>query len=282
MKIICAIVLSISAPVCTVTANEPLSVISWNVESGGADPATISKQLAELGRYDAITLQEVDPRDANRYGQTIRRAYGKQYRYVLSNTGQSDRVLLAYDSARLTLESVTELFEYGGHRLNDWNHRSPLVAVLRDTKSNQRFAVVAVHLARGNEKLRTEQARGLAKWATDNPLPVLAIGDFNMDYDFQSKQGNDAFRAFLAAPVLQWVQPKPLIDTNWADRDGDRIDDYPDSLLDFAWVAGSAKQWKPEAVVVVRENDFPDNDRTSDHRPVRLLVTPAPVAVGGQ
>jgi hypothetical protein len=130
--------------------------------------------------------------------------------------------------------------------------------------------------------LRTEQARGLAKWATDNPLPVLAIGDFNMDYDFQSKQGNDAFRAFLAAPVLQWVQPTPLIDTNWADRDGDRIDDYPDSLLDFAWVAGSAKQWQPEAVVVVRENDFPDNDRTSDHRPVKLLVTPAPVAVDGQ
>ncbi len=186
MKFLAVLALSASTLISTAIGAESLSVISWNVESGGADPATISRQLAELGQYDAFTLQEVHPRDADRYGQAIRAAYGKQYRYVVSNTGQSDRVLVAYDSARLTLESVTELFEYGGQRLNDWNHRSPLVAVFRDTQSNQRFALVAVHLARGNEKLRTEQARGLAKWAADIRLPVLAIGDFNIDYDFHS------------------------------------------------------------------------------------------------
>jgi hypothetical protein len=95
-----------------------------------------------------------------------------------------------------------------------------------------------------------------------------------MDYDFQTQKGNEAFQVFLAAPNLQWVKPAELIDTNWADPDGDGKDNFPDSVLDFAWVAGSAKQWMPEAVVVVRENDFPDDDRTSDHRPVKLLVTP--------
>ncbi len=73
-----------------------------------------------------------------------------------------------------------------------------------------------------------------------------------MDYDFHTQQGNEAFQAFLAAPVLQWVKPATLVDTNWADRNGDGRDDYPDSLLDFAWVAGPAKEWTAEAVVVVQ------------------------------
>ena len=125
-------------------------------------------------------------------------------------------------------------------------------------------------------ELRTEQARGLAQWAADVRLPVIAIGDFNMDYDFHAQQGNEAFQVFLAAPVLKWVKPAKLVDTNWADRDRNGQDDYPDSLLDFAWVAGPAKEWTAEAVVVVREGDFPDDAKTSDHRPMTLRVTPTP------
>jgi endonuclease/exonuclease/phosphatase family metal-dependent hydrolase len=258
----------------TATGIEPLRVISWNVESGGSDPATIAKQLAELGRHDVFALQEVHPRDADRYGQAIRSAYGRQYRYLFSHTGRSDRLLIAFDSERLVLENITELFQQGSHRLNDWQHRSPFVATFRDTKSNQRFAFITVHLARGNAELRTEQARGLAEWVTDVRLPIIAIGDFNMDYDFHTQQGNEAFKVFVAAPILKWVKPAKLVDTNWADSDRDGKDDYPDSLLDFAWVAGPAREWTAEAVVVVREGDFPDNAKTSDHRPLTLRVAP--------
>ena len=42
---------------------DDISVLSWNVESGGADPEIIAKQLQELGKYDAYCLQEVSPRD---------------------------------------------------------------------------------------------------------------------------------------------------------------------------------------------------------------------------
>jgi endonuclease/exonuclease/phosphatase family metal-dependent hydrolase len=223
-----------------------------------------------------FALQEVHPQDADRYGQAIRTAYGKQFRYLFSHTGRSDRLLLAFDSGRLVLESIAELFQHGSHRLNDWQHRSPLVATFRDTKSNERFAVVTVHLARGNAGLRTEQARGLAEWAADVQLPVIAIGDFNMDYCIRTQQGNEAFQVFVAAPILKWVKPATLEDTNWSDSNRDGQDDYPDSLLDFAWVAGPAKNWTPEAVVVVREGDFPDDAKTSDHRPVTLSITPTP------
>jgi hypothetical protein len=43
------------------SAPASLRVVSWNIESGGNDAATISRQLAELGPYDVFALQEVRP-----------------------------------------------------------------------------------------------------------------------------------------------------------------------------------------------------------------------------
>lgn len=81
MKTFAALVITASVLVSTATGTEPLHVISWHVASDAASPATIAKQLAELGRHDVFALQEVHPQDADRYGQAIRTAYGKQYRY---------------------------------------------------------------------------------------------------------------------------------------------------------------------------------------------------------
>ena len=97
-----------------------------------------------------------------------------------------------------------------------------------------------------------------------------------MDYDFPTQKGNKAFDEFLTDDVWEWVKPDPLIDTNWCDRDGDGLDDYPDSMLDFAFVAGTARDWNAESRVIVRPSDFPDDKHTADHRPVELTVTPQP------
>lgn len=161
---------------------------------------------------------------------------------------------------------------HDGHLLNDWRHRSPLVARFRGKQSGVKFLFVTVHLARGNAKLRTEQARGLREWAWDQQLPVVAIGDFNMDYDFATGQGNEAFAELQEGEVWEWVRPAELIDTNWSDDNG--TDRYPDSMLDFdfAFVAGAASAWDCECHVIVRPGDFPDDERTADYRPVELTV----------
>ena len=130
------------------------------------------------------------------------------------------------------------------------------------------------HLARGNAELRKMQAIGLREWARDQDAPLVSIGDFNMDFDFRTERGNDAFPEMIRDSIWTWVRPKELVDTNWADRGKDGVDDYPDSMLDFAFVAGPAKTWTPECVVVVRPSDFPDDDKTSDHRPIRLTLKP--------
>ena len=104
------------------------------------------------------------------------------------------------------------------------------------------FIVVLNHLARGNAELRREQARALRLWVAAQNAPVLAIGDYNFDYDFPTGKGNEAFEEFLSDDTWQWVEPAKLVDTNWSDRDEDGVDDYPDSCLDFMFVSGKAKE----------------------------------------
>ena len=73
-------------------------------------------------------------------------------------------------------------------------------------------------------------------------------------------QGNAAFDEFLSDGVWQWVRPKPLVDTQWSDRDG--VDAYPESCLDIVFVAGAAKEWECQSRVIVRDGDFPDDEMT--------------------
>jgi hypothetical protein len=129
-------------------------------------------------------------------------------------------------------------------------------------------------LARGNEDVRLMQAQGLVEWARDQSLPIIAISGFNFDYDFHTQNGNEAFKAFMRDGIFEWVKPETLIDTNWADFNHDGNDDFPDSRLDLAFVAGPAKEWGMQCEVVVLEGDFPDGEKRSDHRPIRLAIVP--------
>lgn len=250
---------------------EPLRVLSWNVESEGADPAIVGAQLAELGRYDAYCLQEVAPSDVGRYAYAIRDAHGKAYRYIISSLGGTDRLVIAFDAERLDLIESRELFRHGEYVLNNFRYRGPLVLAFRDATTGKRFYLMTVHLARGNAAERKEQAIGLREWAKSLRAPVIGIGDFNFDFDIPTERGNESFAEFTAeGSPWRWAKPDKLVDTNWDDRDGDGRDNYPDSMLDFAFTAGDNVTATSE--VIVREGDFPDTHATSDHRPLKLTV----------
>jgi endonuclease/exonuclease/phosphatase family metal-dependent hydrolase len=192
---------------------------------------------------------------------------------VNSKTGGSDRLQVIFNGSRFELLQQRELDHYGEYELNNGTHRSPLFVRLRDRNSDTEFIVMTNHLARGNADLRTKQAVGMREWARDQNVAIINIGDFNMDYDFPSEKGNDAFVEMLRDGVWQWARPTEFIDTNWFDPDGDGNDNYPDSMLDFAFVAGPAKDWSPVCKVIIRESDFPDDGTTSDHRPIELRLT---------
>lgn len=245
-----------------------LTILFWNVESGGADPQVIARQLAEMPRYDIYAFSEVNPGEFS----TIVGALGIEYFSNLGNTGNQDRLAIAFRNDRLEFRDWYEIEQYQQWVINPGNHRSPLVYELHDLRSNQDFSVMVNHLARGNAQVRETQAAGLREWARAQVKPVLAVGDFNFDYDFHTAQGNPAMTLFLQDEIWTWVRPEPLIDSNWADRNGDGIDDYPDSLLDLAFVSKLAQGWPTKCEIIVRPNDFPDDRTTSDHRPGLLRI----------
>lgn len=249
-----------------------ISLLAWNVESGGADPSVIAEQLKHLGGYDVYALSEVSPDDFEIHAAAL----GSNYQSIESKTGRSDRLQILFNTDRFELVRKQEMDHYRDYILNNETrtHRSPLMVHLRQRDTGVEFLVVANHLARGNEDLREKQAIGLREWARDQTLPTITIGDFNFDYDFPTEKGNEAFVEMMRDNVWLWVQPEEFIDTNWADSDGDGNDNYPHSMLDFAFVAGPAKTWNPTCRVIVRDGDFPDTQQTSDHRPVELIVTP--------
>ena len=259
---------SLSAAKNKSKTTQNLAIIAWNVESWKNEPNVIASQLTELSGYDIYCLSEVSARNFDKYLNALPDGYVS----VSSKTGRTDRLQIIFNSNRFELLQQKELHDHEEHKLNNGTHRSPLFVRLMDKGTNTEFVVMTNHLARHNNALRKQQAIGLREWGRSQNVPIVNVGDFNMDYDFHTKQGNSAFPEIVRDNVWTWVQPQELIDTNWYDPDKDGKDNFPDSMLDFAFVAGAAKDWNPVCKVIVREGDFPDDDTTSDHRPIELIL----------
>jgi hypothetical protein len=286
--------LMLTAPVIA----DEFRILAWNVESNRpdsppvSDAVVISTELSDmLGKPETaaqiVALTEVEPKEFEIYRAAVAKGFGKQVDFVTSATGgfrESDSMMLIVDATRFEIESAVELHRFGGIRGNfnnaedasapeygRYRARSPLAVRIVDKTSSTPFWVIVNHLARGEAELRTDQARMLVRWAEKIGEPAIAAGDYNFDFDFKTQKGNPGFDAMISGGVWSWVKPDPLIDSNWSDdrRITDRrVDRYPDSILDFMFVANEAKGWNPESSVVVRPGDFPDNDKTSDHRPI--------------
>jgi endonuclease/exonuclease/phosphatase family metal-dependent hydrolase len=224
------------------------------------------------------------------YQQAIADGLGGRVDFVTSASGgfrDSDSLLVVVDADRFTIEDVIELHRYRGIAANfnvmdetSFEHgalraRSPLAVRLRERDGQRTFWVIANHLARGEADLRIDQARLLRQWAEDHDGAIVAVGDFNFDWDIPTRRGNAAFDAMLEGDVWEWLEPESLVDTNWTnDRQNPGHDRYPDSILDFVFVAKAARDWRGESRVVVRPGDFPDDETTSDHRPVLATLRP--------
>jgi hypothetical protein len=284
---------------------EPFRLLVWNVESNrpGAsqvsDPRVVASRLESLASDPAtasavVVLSEVDPATVPAYREAFSKGSGSEFEAHLSASGgfrDSDSLLVLVDSRRFTVDETREIHRYAGIAGNmvvtegegdpgSLRARSPLAVRLVDRTDGRALWLVAVHLARGEESLRTDQARMLCRWASDQNEPVILAGDCNFDFEFGTRRGNEAWRVVAESGVWTWLEPDPLVDTNWADDraapSGVRRDRYPDSILDFIFVANAAKSWSGESDVIVIPGDFPDDHTTSDHRPLTAIFRPEP------
>lgn len=310
-----ALLLSLQS--CTQAAE--IKVLSWNVESDRPnadtnDPAEISAQLEALqnqrGPYDLIALTEVRSTSSDAYESAVE-VNGIEYRAFTSRTGDTDRMMLLVRADRFEVvgNRATELQNDGRRGRNAITFpggasRRPFLVRLRDSQNNDlEFIFMVNHLTRGNQQVRRRQAEGLREWARIQTVPVIAAGDYNFDFDFRNLTGNRSMAIFSrrdasdgGAFVWSWIIPgaefevegdsdssrrvtllAQLIDTNWAGNNGQ--DRFRDSMLDFIFVAQGARDWGAKSTVIVRENDFPDDNRSSDHRPVEAMLDPQGEAV---
>lgn len=254
-----------------------LRVVGWNVESGDSSPATIAQRIANEEAVDIWGLSEVPDADtARQYETAAEVGENADFQTIVGTTGDRDRLVVLYNANRLKRIAVEEL-----HSMNIGGRvRAPLVVTFEGRTTGKRFLFMVNHLYRSRATRRHEQARKLNQWARNQPLPVIAVGDYNFDWHYQSgdRDRDRGYDLLTEGGVFTWVRPDRLIPTNASGHQ---------SVLDFVFVCGDAAGWTFESTILEEEGDFPDDDRKSDHRPVdaifRLETTsPEPPMTGDE
>lgn len=246
-----------------VAAGQTFQAVSWNVESGGANPDTIGTIMAQSRDVDIWGISEALAGWAQGFADSAAVGEGATYDVIIGTTGGADRLLIIYDSERFEVLGSEELADINiGGRV-----RAPLVAHFRDTESDHEFLFMVNHLYRSRPDRRHDQSRMLNAWSADQTLPVIAVGDYNYDWEVADGDADhdDGYDLLTAANVLVWVRPATLRRTQCSAEDtGCRFD----SVLDFVFVAHQPAGWTSESVILTRAGDFPDDNFTSDHRRV--------------
>ena len=262
-----ALVLVFAAP--PLAAQDTIRVATWNLESGGADELVLSDQLAAIEGIDVWGFSEVSPDAGPTLEVGAELGGAADFEWIMSRTGGGDRLMIAFDAELLELLDTMELDSINSPALN---HRSPLVARFRIRDSGLVFLFVVNHFARRDARLRLEQANRFKAWVRAQTDPVVAVGDYNLDWVPPDGASRDAaFDELLGGDVLRWVRPADLVRTQCTvtPEGGCRFD----SILDFVLLGGRASCWSGLSRILVRPGDFPHDETTSDHRPVVADLT---------
>ncbi|HAC65479.1 MAG TPA: hypothetical protein DCF68_18600 [Cyanothece sp. UBA12306] len=138
-----------------------------------------------------------------------------------------------------------------------------MVAHFRFRSDETEFLFMVNHLYRSSASGRLEQAILLNDWAAQQNLPIIAIGDYNFDWNISSETGNESFAAFVEPETYRWIKPTNLITTICGFN----------SILDFTFTVNEASNWPGFSEVLYEADYCPDNNQRSDHRPVLARFT---------
>ena len=240
---------------------EQIRVIAFNVEGGykaDAELETIANVVKHFSPADLWGFSEVTKEV---WPERLTEATGPSRKFVLGTTSDN-RLLAVYDSRKFTLIRHYEL----SHLQFTDNGRAPLILHLRLDATGTEFLFTVNHFHRRGKDKRNQQARGLNIWASEQTLPIIAVGDFNFDWNIPPTlpYRDRGYDLMITDDAFAWVRPDVLIKTQCSKK-------Y-NSILDFAFVANDAKNWPRESRVLLAEDDCIDNEKTSDHRPIELTI----------
>lgn len=251
-------------------ANDPITVAGWNTGLDDADVATVAQRIANFDGVDLWGLAEVNRTNAvPALEQAAEVGEVGDFKAVLGASGGGMRLVALYDDTRFDLLEWYELDEIN----TTGNARAPLVLDLSDTATGERFLFMTNHLYRSRNEERWKQAELLNQWAASKTLPVIAVGDYNFDWDTAGGIHDKGYDLMTEGGAWQWVQPAALTTT--------QCSGWPcqyNSVLDFVFTAGPAQEWPASSEIAVAAGDFPDDETTSDHRPVLATFWPGAAA----
>lgn len=239
---------------------ESISVVGFNVESGDAYDDDIAALIATVQGEGLWGITETmngywPPKFAEAAGDE-----GLAFDWVMGTTSFDDLVTILWDTEKYELLSYEEL-----HDINvGGTARAPLVGHFRSRETGREFLFMANHLWRTNDTYRHQQGGLLNEWARTQTLPVIAVGDYNFDWRVNGgEESHDlGYDRMVADDVWRWVRPETLV--------GTQCSNFAPAVLDFVFVAGEAKDWAASSAVLEPQTEYcPDDNRTSDHRPVR-------------
>jgi endonuclease/exonuclease/phosphatase family metal-dependent hydrolase len=258
-----------SAPVLESAPPAAFTVGGWNVGLDDADPQVIAQLLADFGGVDLWGLAEVNPSGQvpDLFAQAAESGEPGAFTPILGSSGDNIRLLALYDEARFDLVGTEELHEVN----TTGNARAPLVLHLKEQGSGQELLFMVNHLYRSRDEERLRQAQLLAGWAARQTLPVIAVGDYNFDWALSGGEADHdpAYDAMVAGGAWEWIRPQELVTT--------QCSGWPctyNSVLDFVFAGGPAREWPARSVIAVVPGDFPDDSQRSDHRAVLAQFAP--------
>lgn len=247
-------------------ASEEFKIVSWNVESGGSSIDKIAERIGDFQGVDIWGLSEVPQSNAkDEYIDAAAEGENASYDGIMSTLRGNDRLMIVYNSDRLELLESTELVEIALITM-----RPALVGKFKIKNTNISFYFVVNHMARNPDYQRCAQSRALRIWANRKNTPLIMVGDFNYDWDVQDGENNHdkGYDYLTYQDKLSWIKPPILVTTQCSASD-DGIDCIYNSVLDFIFVNEEADAWTWSSEIIVETGDFPDDDETSDHRPVQ-------------
>lgn len=250
-----------------------IEVVGWNMESGGADPTVLSEQIENFSGVDLWGFSEIKNMEwANTFAEASAEGEQGQFGIVLGSTGGEDKLLIIYNKVKFE-----EIRHFELHDINPQGRvRSPLVAHFRIIGTNTEFLFMVNHLYRSREDARHQQSIDLNAWAQQQTFPIIAVGDYNYDWDVEDGETDHdkGFDHMTNNGVFMWVRPPRLVRTHCSNRFN--------SVLDFVFVSQAALDWMPQSTIGMSEPEYcPDDETTSDHRPILANFTLSPPTTPG-
>jgi hypothetical protein len=259
---------------CSVTtspdANAPLNqftVVSWNVDSGDADPHMIALRVTQMHAVDLWGFAAVkDERWAKLLKTAAQENRPGQIVPIFSPTAGPGRSLILYNTAQFELLRWFEL---------DWADQSwyrpdmalcpALVAQLRHRPTGHEFLFMVNCF---QPQFAALQAIKVNDWAALQTVPMVAVGSYYFRYCLGPHaiqcEGQKGLKQMAYDGVFQWVKPENPVST---------FDDEANTIEDFVFPANAVGKLHARCTILVEPGDFPATASTSHHRPIQTTFT---------